>query len=239
MTLPSNVRFFVADTETTGVEKHDKVVEVGWIEIDENFSEVERVESLIDPQMFISPESSGVHGLVNADVENSPTIEEFFTEGAEGCYGRVVTDPVVLIGHRISFDHGHLKPYFQNVVQELCTLRWSRRLYPDLGNHQLSTMIYAVNLPRSIGAHRVMADVLSALHLTRHVCERTGMNLRELAQASAAPMLIPRMPMGKHKGELVEDVPSSYLRWMQGNMDLDEDMAHSVETALVNKKNKK
>lgn len=239
MALPDNVRYFVADTETTGVEAHDKVVEVGWIEVDAEFNQLERVESLIDPQIFISPESSGVHGLVNADVENSPTIEEFFTEDVEGCYGRLITDPVVLIGHRISFDHGHLKPYFQNVVQELCTLRWSRRLYPDLGNHQLSTMIYAVGLPRSIGAHRVMADVLTALYLARHICDRTGMGLKDLAEASEAPMLIEKMIMGKHRGEPTSSVPSSYLRWMRGNMDLDQDMAYTVDYYLNNNKSKK
>ena len=88
MALPDNVRYFVADTETTGVNVDDKVVEVGWIEIDENFNIISQVESLIDPERFISPESSGIHGLVNADVENSPTIEEFFSLDDPGCYGQ-------------------------------------------------------------------------------------------------------------------------------------------------------
>lgn len=236
MQLPDNVKYIFADTETTGVElQHDAVVEVGWIVTDANFNEVERIESLIDPQQFISPESSGVHGLVNADVENSPTLEEFFTLDAVGCYGRRITGPVVLIGHRIGFDHGFLKPFITNVVQELDTLRWSRRLYPDLGNHQLQTMIFACGLPRSVGAHRVMADVLSAMHLAQHICERTGMSLAQLAEASAEPMLIDRCAFGRHKGEPYSDIPSSYLRWMQGNMDLDFDLAHTVQHHLAKK----
>jgi exodeoxyribonuclease X len=238
MSLPDNVRYLVCDTETTGVEEDDKVVEVGWLEIDEHFNVIREVESLIDPERFISPESSGVHHLVNADVENSPTIEEFFGLDDPSCFGSKIEDPVVLIGHRIAFDHRFLKPYMPNIVQELCTLRWVRRLYPESGNHQLSTMIYALNLPRSTGAHRVMADVMTAFHLTKHLCERTGMTLRELAQASAPPFEMAKMPMGKHKGDAFADVPSSYFRWMQGNMDLDYDLAYTVQLALDNKKKK-
>ncbi len=238
MGLPDNVRYFVADTETTGVGADDKVVEVGWIEIDEDFNIISQVESLIDPERFISPESSGIHGLVNADVANSPTLEEFFSLDDSSCYGRKITSPVVLIGHKIGFDYRFLNPYFSNIVQQLCTLRWFRRLYPGSGNHQLSTAIYALNLPRSAGAHRVMADVMTAYHLCKHVCDRTGLNLRQLAEKSADSMLVENMPMGKHQGQKLSEVPRSYLSWALGNMELDPDLKYSVNLALNNKKNK-
>lgn len=238
MALPDNIRYFVADVETTGVGADDKVVEVGWIEIDENFNIISEVESLIDPERFISPESSGIHGLVNADVENSPTLDEFFSLDDPSCYGQKITTPVVLIGHRIAFDERFLNPYFTNIVQPLCTLRWFRRLYPGSGNHQLSTAVYALGLPRSVGAHRVMADVMTAFHLCKHICDRTGLNLRQLAEKSAEPMEVENMPMGKHKDQKLSDVPRSYLIWMLGNMDLDPDLKYSVNLALNNKKNK-
>lgn len=239
MSIPDNARFLVCDTETTGTDENDKVVEVGWVEIDENFNIIQEVQSLIDPERFISPESSGVHNLVYDDVKDSPTIEEYFSLDDPSCYGSKITDPVVLIGHRISFDHRFVGPYMPNIVQELCTLRWVRRLYPDAGNHKLSTMIYALDLPRSSGAHRVMGDIMTAFHLVKHICERTGMNLRQLAQASAPPFAMATMPMGKHKGDAFDDVPSSYLRWMQGNMDLDYDLKYTVQLALDNKKKNK
>lgn len=238
MTLPDNVRYFVADTETTGVGPDDKAVEIGWIEIDEEFNILSEVESLIDPQRFVSPEASGVHGLVNADLEDSPTIEEFFGLDDPSCYGQKITYPIVLIGHRIAFDERFLKPYMTNIVQELCTLRWFRRLYPSSGNHQLSTAIYALDLPRSAGAHRVMGDVMTAYHLCKHIADRTGLSLKQLAEASADPMEIAVMPMGKHKDQPINSVPPSYLGWMINNMDLDLDLKHSVQLALNKKKNK-
>lgn len=237
--LPPNTRFIVADTETTGTSEEDKVCEVGWVEIDEDFNILEQVESLIDPQRIISPAASGVHGLEYHHVQDSPTIEEFFGEEAEGCYGKPLTGPVVLIGHRISFDRRFLQPYMPEFLQELCTLRWVKRLYPNMDNHQLSTCIYALDLPRSAGAHRVMADVMTAYHLVRHLCERTGMTLGQLALESNKPFWVPVMPFGKHKGEPVEEVPRSYWNWMLNNkdMEIDPDLRATAET-LYNRKNK-
>lgn len=39
-----------------------------------------------------------------------------------------------------------------------------------------------------------------------------------------------RMPFGKHKGEQIEDLPDSYLRWMAEN--LQGDLAQEAETQL-------
>jgi DNA polymerase III epsilon subunit-like protein len=243
--IPDNVDFIVADTETTGKDEHNKICELAWARISgrgaglaDEFDVTERVQSLIDPEQLISAAASGVHGLTNIDVDGSPTIEEFFSLDHPACYGRKVSEPVVLIGHRIGFDRKRLEPYFTNVVGEIDTLRWVRRLYPDSENHQLSTMVFALSLPRSEGAHRAMADVITAYHLVRHICDRTGMSLLELARASEEPFLVKYMPLGKHKGLEMSDVPRSYLSWMLREMDLDMDLKFSVESALNNKKKK-
>ena len=83
-----------------------------------------------------------------------------------------------------------------------------------------------------------MGDVMTAYHLCQHVCDRTGLNLRALAEKSADPMEVENMPMGKHKDQKLSEVPRSYLSWMIGNMDLDPDLKYSVNLALNNKKNK-
>ncbi len=233
--IPDNARILVADTETTGVNDDDQVCELGWIEIDDNFNIIDEHQSLIDCQRMIPPGASAVHGLVYDDVKDSPTINEYFSEADPSCYGKKITDPVILVGHNIRFDTRFLKDYI-NVVQELCTLRWSRRLYPDADNHQLGTMIFNVGLPRSEGAHRVMGDIMTSYHLLRHVSERTGLSVRQLAEASAQPMEVTFMPFGKHKGEKLTDVPRSYLSWMLNKMDgMDPDLRHSAKILLDTK----
>lgn len=238
MPIPKDARFLFLDTETTGVNADDAVVELGWIEVDENFNFIAEVQSLIDPQRPIASAASAVHGLVLADLQDSPTIEEFFSVDDEACYGRPITDPVVLCGHNIAFDHRFVRPYLTNVVQEVCSLRWARRLYPGADNHQLQTLVFELGLPRATDAHRVLSDVTTSLHLTRHICERTGMTLRQLAEASKEPMLMSTMGFGKHKGKGFHEMPAPYMRWMLDTLALDIDLKFTVEQQLKDRKSK-
>jgi DNA polymerase III epsilon subunit-like protein len=225
--------YIFADTETTDAGPTASVCEVGWIRTDADFNILETVQSLIDPQQRISPGASGIHGLVNADVEDSPTLAEYFSVNDPACFGRKLPADAIIVGHRIGFDMRFLAPYFEAPPVELDTLRWVRKLYPDMDDHKLSTCIFALGLPRSAGAHRVMADVMSAYHLCRHICDRTNMTLPELAAASAAPMELAIYPFGKHKGVPFRDVPKSYLRWARESMkDLDQDMSFTINTLL-------
>lgn len=227
------MHYYVIDSETTGVDVNAAVCEVAWAEIGEDFGILSQHQSILDPVVMISPSASGVHGLTNADCESYPTLAEYFSQDDPSCYGKKLKGPAVVMGHRVGFDMRFLAPHFEQPPLEIDTLRWVRRLYPDMENHQLSTCIFALNLPRSAGAHRAMADVYSAYHLVRHICERTGMTLPQLAEASIGPMEISVVPFGKHKGMPFSTVPKSYLRWMKENMtDLDQDMRYTIQLLL-------
>lgn len=229
----SDTHYYFADTETTGVDPSATACEIGWIKTDENFKVLEQVESIVDPEQMISPAASGIHGLVWDDCKSYPTLKEFFTEDDPSCHGKLLEAPAVIIGHRIAFDVRFLGPYFKQPPAELCTLRWARKLYPDADNHQLSTLIFALDLPRSEGAHRVMADIWSAYYLCKHICDRTGYTLGQLAKASLAPMEVPVLSFGKHKGTPFREVPKSYLGWMRREMkDLDADIKYTIDTIL-------
>jgi DNA polymerase III epsilon subunit-like protein len=232
-------RYYVADTETTGAKEHDTVCEVGFIEIDGDFNILSEHESLIDCEQPISPSASGIHGLTYEDVQDSPTLGEYFSVQDPSCYGRKIEGEAIIIGHRIGFDRRFLEPYFENLVGEIDTLRWARKLWPDSEDHKLSTLKYALGLPRVGVSHRVMSDVMDAYHLAKLVCECTGMSLTQLAEASRAPMMVKICSFGKHKGSNFVDIPKSYLGWMHREMkDLDMDVLFTVET-LLNKNNNK
>lgn len=42
-----------------------------------------------------------------------------------------------------------------------------------------------------------------------------------------------RMPFGKHKGELLEDIPTDYLRWLLESCELRQDLEMEVENQLA------
>jgi DNA polymerase-3 subunit epsilon len=225
------------DTETSGISDSDRIVEIAWKEIDEDFNVIDQHESLIDCQCFISPVASAVHGLTQEDLTSYPTIEEFFSEDDPTCYGSPVTDEVVLIGHKCAFDERFIRPFI-NVKFMLDTLTWARRLYPESETHQLSTLAYALGLPRPSASHRAMSDVDTAYYLLRHIAERTGMGLPQLVEASQTARALPYCPLGKHKGKGWSELPAPYLRWMSDAISDDLDIAFSVNQELQRRKQK-
>lgn len=225
--------FIVLDTETSGVDVNASVCEVAFAVIDEDFNILEQHQSIIDPEQPINPSASGVHGLTWDDCRSFPTLTEYFSVDDPSCYGKKLPAGSVVIGHRCGFDMRFLAPHFEEPPLQLDSLRWARRLYPDAENHQLSTLIFSLDLPRSTGAHRAMADVMSAMHLCKHICDRTGMTLSQLAEASQEPMEVHVLSFGKYKGTPFKKVPKHYLRWMRENMtDLDPDITYTISLLL-------
>ncbi len=231
--IPDNATLVVADTETTCATPERGVCEVGLAFVDRLGNVLSAHESLIDPGRPITPAASGVHGLTNDDVAHAPTLDEWFSADDPSCYGKRLQGPIVIIGHRIGFDVHTLRNYVDGEVFELCTLRWIRKLYPEMDNHKLSTAMFALGLPRPENAHRVMSDVMSALYLAKHIAESVGTDLLGLARASLEPMELMFYPFGKHQGQLFKDVPKAYLRWASQNLhDIDQDMAHTLNLHL-------
>lgn len=147
----------VLDLETTGTSPSDnRVIEVGLCEI-ENGRIVEEWSTLVNPQERISPFISQYTGISNALVADAP----FFKDIAEDLYNRLYGK--VLIAHNARFDYGFLETEFVRqglVYQEktLCTLKLSRRLYPEHRRHSLDALIARHGLKNQT-RHRALGDV--------------------------------------------------------------------------------
>jgi exodeoxyribonuclease X len=225
-------RFIVGDTETTGITPEDQVCEVAWVELDEELQVLDRQHSLIDPQRYISHSASGTHGITNADVVDAPTLKEFFDIILGGTYF-APGDKVFLIAHNAAFDARFLGPYMP-IEATLCTLRLARRVYPEVENHKLSTLMYALGLTRG-EKHRADGDVDTTVDLLRKIVEKTGQTLPELAAASLEPIWVELMPFGKHKGVPLKALPGTYIQWLMKLDNLDRDMRWSLEQLLQGK----
>lgn len=58
------------------------------------------------------------------------------------------------------------------------------------------------------------------------------MRLPQRASTPGSAARAVTMPFGKHKGELISELPVDYLRWLRENTDLRGDLATAVELAL-------
>lgn len=216
--------YLFSDVETTGVKPEDKVVEVAWVATDADLVILESKRSLINPGIPIPPSASGVHGITNKDVIDSPTMDEFMDQE-----GVVFEEATAMICHNVAFDSRYLGPYLREGALLGCTLRLARKLLPDVDNHKLQTLRYALELDAG-QAHSALGDVTALVSLFRKFSEMTGLTPLELVKESAAPIMIKVMPFGKHKGSPLEKLPRDYRAWLLGLADLDPDLRASLNS---------
>lgn len=144
------------DLETTGATAtHDRVTEVGLIEVD-NGRFVREWSSLVNPGMSIPPGIQALTGISNDMVAQAPRFEEIARELYEAIDGRV------LIAHNARFDYGFLKNEFRRLGKTftapvLCTVKLSRKLFPQHPRHNLDSLMMRHGI-HCDARHRALGD---------------------------------------------------------------------------------
>lgn len=215
------MRIIIGDVETSGLGEDAGVVEVAWVETDDQLNVKSSAYSLIDPGVPISPSASGVHGITAADVMGMPSMVEFMGDAlAEG--------DVLLVAHNVAFDERFFGPHIGNLVGTLCTLKMARLLYPDAENHKLQTLRYTLGIDGG-EAHSASGDVAVLHELLKRMLDDSSMTLAQFYELSQRPVLIENMPFGKHKGLPLRDLPSGYRKWLLALDNLDDNLRYSLE----------
>ena len=145
----------------------------------------------------------------------------------------------VIVAHNAKFDMQMLDRegiYTQRVI---CTLKLARYLDKNgvIPKYNLQYLRYFLGLEIEAKAHDALGDILvleglfNRLHAKFQENDKLMDPVQEMINISSNPVLIARMPYGKHKGMLFSEVPRDYLEWLSGT-ELDEDMAYTVKTHL-------
>lgn len=238
--LFSGARLIFADTETTGVKPTDRIVELAYAELEVTatggISILQMTRSLIDPEIPIPAEASGVHHITDEMVAEAPTLAEFLAQVAPP-----MTDPVVFFAHNAPFDKRFLAPVFPNIVGVGCTLRLARRFFPDAPNHKLDTLRYFLDLYKG-NAHRADEDVRSSVDLLNRLLEVSGLGLEALVAAQNSPIRLRKLPFGKFVGQDPAEVAKTpaghdWIVWLLGDAakkgkPLDADLDYTLRAAL-------
>lgn len=218
-------RFIFGDTETTALGKDAGIVEISWVETDENFNEVSRYYSLINPEKPIQPGAMGAHGITEAMVADAPTISEFMEEAGYPLAG----EGTVLVAHKADFDIVHFAPWMTDPLT-LCTLKAARVIYPEADNHKLTTLKYYLGLEGCHDrAHSADEDVGVLLQLAKRMCQDAECGLLELMHIQNIPRKIHKMSFGKHRGKALSELPKDYVNWLLTKADnIDSDLRASL-----------
>lgn len=144
------------DLETTGATAaHDRITEIGIIEVDADGA-VREWQQLVNPGISISPFIEQLTGISDAMVAEAPAFAEVADETLRRLEGRL------FIAHNARFDYGFLKTEFGRLgitfrAPVLCTVKLSRALFPEHHRHNLDSLIERHGL-QAAARHRALAD---------------------------------------------------------------------------------
>jgi exodeoxyribonuclease X len=228
----------LVDTETSGVEKGDDLLEVA-VHLYHGIEPGERFTTLVKPTKPIPPESSGIHGLVDDMFDDAPERYEVMLALAE-----FIPEDAIVVAHNAQFDLGVLewdRPH-------LCSERMAHHLTPEAPNFKLATLRYFYGFHHlDVGAaHRADADLVTTAAVFFHLVARyrawaeevCAGDVDRLAKAEEVetmiawakrPYIMARPAFGKHKtwDALLGD--TGYTAWMLKLPDLSPEMRWNIE----------
>jgi DNA polymerase-3 subunit epsilon len=153
--LPTKLAF--VDVETTGLyPNHDRVIEIGIIRVEDG-KIVDTYSSLINPDRHLPTFIQGHTNISNTMVKKAPKFEAIESRVSE------LLDDAVFVAHNVMFDYNFLRYEMARLdrgfeMPNLCTVRLSRRLYPQLRSHSLDSLIRTFRFPCE-NRHRALDDV--------------------------------------------------------------------------------
>jgi DNA polymerase III epsilon subunit-like protein len=123
---------------------------------------------------------------------------------------------------------------------------------PDMPYHRLQYLRYALALYKTeqaeaaklgitIKAHDAIGDVLVMKLLLSKLVQLTqenfpGINpMQKMAELTQTPVIMKTFKFGKYKDREIEEIAHEdmgYIKWMRNNLELDEDMAFTLDHYL-------
>lgn len=159
--------FAIVDIETTGgLVKRDKITEIAIV-LHNGQEVVDQYQTLINPERSIPEFISNMTGITNEMVADAP----LFCEVAKDIV--LKTEGAVFVAHNARFDYGFLREEFARLGytysrKQLCTVRLSKKMLPQLRSHSLDSLIRHFNL-RVNNRHRALDDALATAEVFRQI----------------------------------------------------------------------
>lgn len=190
------------DLETTGARPtYDRVTEIGVVLVDGE-EVIEEWSTLVDPQMPIPINIQQLTGIDEDMVAGAPVFADVADALLEKLEGRV------LVAHNARFDVGFLHNELKRISvgfhpTTVCTVKLSRKLYPQDRRHNLDTLMQRHQLSCD-ARHRALGDAQVLPALIRSMTHELGRDAVEAAmQAQQKTVSLP-----PHVSEyILDDIP--------------------------------
>lgn len=235
------MNFVILDTETTGFDQKDRIIQLAYIVYDG--MNLEPFETFCSTEQAINFSAMAVHHITPEMIQNQPKLTEtdvykFLEE--------LNTEENYLVIHNAPFDLAMLaKEGFVNKMQVIDTLRVTKHLAPNLESHAMQYLRYHRGIYKEeaeitkllgveIKAHDAMGDIVVLFLLFKRLLE--GRTPEQLVEISQKQNIINKLKFGKYRGQMISDViktDRAYLEWMVTKLtDLDPDVKYTIEFFL-------
>ncbi len=221
----------IIDLETTGAHPvHDRITEIAVIEV-ENGAVRSEWNTLVDPQTSIPAAIQALTGITNSMVAGAPTFASLAADLYERLEGRIV------VAHNARFDYGFLKQEFERQglrynARTLCTVRLSRKLYPEHARHSLDALIGRHGIVcrarhRALGDAQVLWEFLAIAERERGR-EAVATAARAIAKQPSLPAQIERSVI-----DAIEDAPGVYVFYGENGTPLYAGKSVTLRTRIL------
>jgi DNA polymerase III subunit epsilon len=203
VTLPRDLVF--VDLETTGANAaFHRITEIGIVRMRDGVV-VEEWSSLVNPECHVPSYIEDFTGITNEMVANAPRFGEIAALVLEKLQSPMggeceSTQPPVFVAHNARFDYSFLRAEFRRTAiafcaKVVCTVKLSRRLFPEFTHHNLDAVMQRHQLlcsarHRALGDARVLADLWRKL-LAEQPPETFGTAVHDVLQAHQLPSYLP------------------------------------------------
>lgn len=171
----------------------------------------------VKPPTPIPFETMVAHGIRDEDLEGFPSYEEHFAKFIAETKG------FVLLIHNASYDWPVFQWHAEQMKTEMApfavidTFRLARLVLPDQRYHSNQYLMHQFGVPRLQG-HLAAPDSAVTLMVFKrlidiYIDQHGDNSLEGLCQDLSKPIKRKLWPFGKHKGTLIEELPSDYLHW--------------------------
>lgn len=182
------------------------------------------------PSGIVPPESSAVHHITIEDVAGLPSYVPTMILPPD--------ENDIFVSHMATFDAGASKL----AGKWICTYRMARKLWQRrLDNFGLQFLRYFLKLsiPDEFKgvSHSSLGDAVVCGMLLDYELNELAKEYPEIQTVEdlldwlSKPILVYKMPFGKHKGMLCSDVPRGYWKWAlqpNGITDADDDLLYTM-----------
>ncbi len=155
--------YSIIDIETTGgSSKTERITEIAVFNHD-GIKVVDEFCTLVNPEKNIPGFITGITGISNEMVANSPKFYEIAKRIVE------LTDNHIFVAHNADFDYAFIREEFRQLGynfmrNRLCTVKMSKKLIPGLRSYSLGKLCSELNI-QITDRHRARGDAHATVKL--------------------------------------------------------------------------